>query len=58
MWQLEPMSPMVSNSTPEVITSPASSVYTCEQLTMQPFMQLCLVSRWGARRSARPCARR
>ena len=26
MWQLEPMSPMVSNSTPEVMTSPASSV--------------------------------
>ncbi len=41
---------MVSNSRPEVITSPSSSVYTCEQLMMQPLMQLCFgIARWAAR---------
>ena len=36
MRQLEPMRPMVSNSRPEVMGLPSSSVYTCEQLMMQP----------------------
>ena len=47
MPQFEPRRPRVSNSKPEVIISPASSVYTCEQLTMQPVMQRWLVFAFG-----------